>query len=357
MKMIKINEITTRTIVAKTKNLTLDIDVCLEYFSTRISNAKTDGSLLQIRTGFKNAFTCDIFLQHLKKPVSVKICKNGSFQFTGCITIDDAYITIKYILKILKEIYKENIYYIITIYEVMSNYRIDLKHKIDQFRLLKYFESCSNPEIKAFRSTSCAALNCKYNVSLEKILNRDVFIYTENGLLKNKKYSEAISQKQLEHDSAKEYYVTFLIFESGKVIVSGLDGQIIADICEKFISLMNDFFIDYSIQEEKELKPVNKRINYEKFAVIKIFDSVILKHYILTRGKKHYIASRRNKLKSKYGCAEIIFEDVCKSLDTLKILKQNIKTEQGISCNNVVISVNQQSSQERFVELVSQCNV
>ena len=125
---------TTRTMVGKTrfasgKEIKLNIVECMEFFSKYIFNDKKVNSIIQLRTGFKNAFTCDLYLLSFNKQISMKICKNGSFQFTGNITLQCAYEAIQYVISLLKLLYLkmyEKDTCEIYIYEVMSNFVLDL---------------------------------------------------------------------------------------------------------------------------------------------------------------------------------------------------------------------------------------
>lgn len=359
--MAKLDNVTTRTIVAKTefvdsdKKFRINIEQCLQFFATKVSNTKINGSILQIRTGFKNAFTCEMYFN---RPISIKICKNGSFQFTGCITLDNAHQCITYILNLLKELYSEKLNYKIIIYEVMSNFCIDLNHRIDHVPLLTFLNN--QEEFSAFCSPSCFAVNCKYKISVDRVLDRKVSVYDEFGFLESKTFRQCMTEKEISEDSIKDYYITFLVFKSGKVIVSGINEIIIESICNKFVDLMHIYFKDNSIMEKinTDKKPVKKRNHYDKIVLIKIEDSEINKQYILIRGQKHYISSRIKKLYTKHGKAEIVFDEQCNSLHTFKILKENLRHEPGIKCNNVVITLSvKQSSETRLLDLVKECNI
>lgn len=392
-------DITTQTLVAKTKTVAgksvkFDVEQCLDFLSKKISNSKTETSILQIRTGFKNAFICDMYLDKPSpKTISLKICKNGSFQFTGCITVTHAYNAIKYILNIVRELYKQPPCNII-IYEVMSNYRVDLNRTIKQCQLLNFFQKSQtinddnddipkyasnsteipkiltenslpaipteslDPSFKCFRSTSCAALNCKYLLDTSEVLQRPVYQYDENGFICQKPYIECISQKELQREQMKDYYITFLIFESGKVIISGINENIINKIYIRFRDYLNIYFTNHMITEEvSERKIVSKRQSYDKLVLLLVETSSFANQYILVRGKNVYISSRKNRLLSKYQNSKIVYEETCNNVDAFKMLKSMIKLETGITFNNVIITVSSSSSEERLLNLLKECNV
>jgi TATA-box binding protein (TBP) (component of TFIID and TFIIIB) len=357
------NNVTTRTLVGKTKFLSgqstnLEVDECLSFFAQHIENEKTKNSILQLRTGFKNSFTCDLYLVAFNKKISMKICKNGSFQFTGCITIDCAYAAIQYILSLLKLLYPthySNQECVIYIYEVMSNFRLDLKHRVKQIRLLNFFETISPtfPNYKCFRSTSCAALNCKYSLEPREVLERKVYVYDEKEFVECVPYNQSITSRQLSIDEAKDYYVTFLIFESGKVIVSGINEHIVEQTCVKFNALMEDYFSQHNVDQPSALLPSvvthnKKRSCYERIVLLHIEDD----QYVIVRGKSSYIANRKNKLSSKYSYCRVVYDKECCNVNVFKEMKQ--MNTPDIHFSNVVLTT--KLSEDVVISYIDTCN-
>jgi len=363
-------EITTRTLVGKTKfvsgkSTNLQVDECLKFFSQHIENGKTKNSILQLRTGFKNSFTCDLYLMAFNKKISMKICKNGSFQFTGCITIDCAYAAIQYILSLLKELYPNhyaNEQCLIYIYEVMSNFRLDLKRRVKQSRLLNFFENIANtyPNYKCFRTTSCAALNCKYSLEPLQVLERTVYVYDEKEFIKCVPYNQSITSRQLSIDEAKDYYVTFLIFESGKVIVSGINEHIVESTCSKFTTLMEEAFFSKNYNEESlsstnilTLSPTivhnRKRSCYERIVLMQIEED----QYVILRGKSTYITNRKNKLGNKYSFCRIVYDQQCFNVNVFKDMKQMVDSKE-VKFSNVVMTTTLEESV--LISYIDKCN-
>jgi len=357
-------DVTTRTLVGKTRladksTLKLDIDQCLAVFALYINNSKTENGILQLRVGFKNSFTCDMYLKDLDQSVSMKICKNGSFQFTGCITINCAYLAIKYAISIIKKIVVSFEHYEILIYEVMSNYRLDLKRKIKQSLLINFFQShvLEYPNYKCFKSTSCSALNCKYLVSEEDILERQVVIFNENDLVKTVPYNQ-VTDDIICHE-IKDYYVTFLIFESGKVIVSGINESVIEKVSTEFLRILNKFFDHYEVgvQCNPVEKKTIKRQSYDRIVLVKIDENDLYKQYIVIRGKSTYISSRTNKLMVKHPNCKTVYSETCNNVNVFKKLKWFLKHEQGVTFNNVIISIYNNTDEDMLIRLLTTCNV
>jgi hypothetical protein len=336
-----LTEATTRTIVAKTDFgiplFSLDINQCMAFFSMKIGNERKKGSILQIRSGFKNSFTCEMFLD---RPISIKICKNGSFQFTGCITIENAYNCITYILEIIEDMYSKNFIYTITIYEVMTNYLLDLHRNIDNFNLLTFINK--QPNFIAYQLPKSVAVNCKLLLSNEIVANRETHIFK-----KNKTVVYGILGKVPE----KDYYVTFRIFESGKVIISGMSEDILKQFTKTFLNMMDVFFQETCCIPRTTCieKRVKKRMQYDRLTLVKISEN----NYILIRGQRHYISSRIKTLQEKFPSLNIVFEDACNALETAKRLKQTLRHEPEFSCKNVNICTN---NQQKLIDLIKTSN-
>jgi hypothetical protein len=333
---------TTRTIVAKTDfgvpKFSLDIDQCMAFFSSKIGNERQNGCILQIRSGFKNSFTCEMYLH---RPISIKICKNGSFQFTGCITIINAYECITYILEIIQEMYNKKFIYTIMIYEVMTNFLLDLGIQMDNSILLSFINS--QPNFIAFQLPKSVAVNCKYLLNSEIVTNRETHIFDKNGFIKHGIFGSLKSEK--------DYYITFRIFESGKVIISGMSEEILRKCTMEFLNMMNIFFAQTNClaRIDNEKKDVKKRIHYERLSLVKISEN----QYILIRGQRHYISSRIKTLQEKFPMLSIVFEDTCNALEAIKRLKNKLKHEPEFACKNVNIHTN---NQEKLIDLIKTSN-
>lgn len=353
---------TTRTMVGKTKfvsgkKIQLDIDECLEFFSKHIVNDKKSNSILQLRTGFKNAFTCDLYLPAYRKDISMKICKNGSFQFTGNITLACAYSAIQYVLSLLKRLYPlkyENDSCEIYIYEVMSNFVLNLNRNVDPTILLKFFESIAPnySNYKCYKSQGCGTVTCKYSVDTNEIIHRNVSLYDESKLLAHVPYKHCVSGRQLSLDERKDYYITFLVFESGKVIVSGINEVIVERICKNFCEVLEIYFARHNVSEKPEMvKKIMKRTCYEKIVLIKIEDE----QYVIVRGKSTYISSRKTKLSAKYSYCKVIYEKECLNINVFKEMKHMLKMENDIQFSNVVMTTS--LDEAILLAYMEKCNI
>jgi TATA-box binding protein (TBP) (component of TFIID and TFIIIB) len=315
---------TTRTIVAKTdfnvKPFKVNIEDCLKLFSTFITQERKNGSILQVRSGFKNSFTCEIYCN---RPVSAKICQNGSFQFTGCISKENAFKCVTYIIALLQHLFPQKLFYSITLYEVMSNFLLDFKKTIDCNSLLLHINSQS--DFIAFQLPKSVAVNCKYLINSDTVRNREVSVYDENGFC---------SDKTLDSWVEKPRYVTFRIFESGKVIVSGISEKIVRDCCLRFCEMMETYFSksQWKFRIDCEKKKSNRN-RYEKIALLGFGD----KKFLIIKGQKQYVTSRIKNIKENNASAVVVHEFTNVSQKIFLKFKEKLKSDSSVSFKNVHI--------------------
>lgn len=330
---------TTRTIVAKTqfnvKPFKVDIKDCLKLFSTLITNEKKNGNILQVRSGFKNSFTCEIYCN---RPVSAKICQNGSFQFTGCISKENAFKCVTYIIDLLQNLFTEKLYYSLTLYEVMSNFLLDFKKTICCNSLLLHINS--QPDFIAFQLPKSLAVNCKYLIDDDTVRNREVSMYDENGFC---------SYTTLDCWVEKPRYVTFRIFESGKIIVSGISEKIVRDCCLRFQEMMESYFLksDWKHRIDCEKKK-SKRNRYEKIALLGFGD----KRFVIIKGQKQYVASRIKTMKENNASATVIYEFTDVSQKIFLKFKEKLKGDSSVSFKNVHIFTENIDSLAKYLKNV-----
>lgn len=340
---------TTRTMVGKTrfasgKEIKLNIVECMEFFSKYIFNDKKVNSIIQLRTGFKNAFTCDLYLLSFNKQISMKICKNGSFQFTGNITLQCAYEAIQYVISLLKLLYPkmyEKDTCEIYIYEVMSNFVLDLNRPIEPDSLMTFFQTIAPHynNYTCFNSQTSGTFTCKYNVGTTEVMHRNVSFFDEVSFVEHVPYKDCVSSKKLGLDERKDYYITFLVFQSGKVIVSGINETIVERVCRDFCLVVKNYFDTiadsgggiFQHQPLEISKKIMKRTCYEKISLVKIEDD----QYIIVRGKSNYVNSRKSKLASKYSLCKTIYENDCLNINVCKELKNMLKNDKNVHFSNV----------------------
>ncbi len=186
------DNISTVTALVKTgKNV--DISKIINYLNDNglTCSAKNEQNTLLLndlkKTNFKNQFSCNyLYMDKKEKRVNIKIFRNGTLHFTGCNS-----------LKRIKEI----LYDVNTLYEKVC---IDIMDVENVF---------NNLEIVMMNRTICT--DYKYNQRKFK----DVLITKHNILATfDPKTYAGINAKFIE-DNKK--IASFLIFASGKIIISG----------------------------------------------------------------------------------------------------------------------------------------
>lgn len=200
---------------------------------------------------FRNSITVVIILD---KPVNFKVCRNGTFQMTGCKTHEHAELCVHYIWKYIKN-HKE--IYSFTRGETlealfipsMRNIDFSLGFTVDREKLNRYvcaqkqFHSLLETEfgytgvnIKVPLTEDITTMKIKkktYNADTEKWIDRWT-VYQE--------YLDLLPPKDQEAKLTDVRYNTFLVFHSGKVIMSGLTADFMRDVYYYFLSIIREAF-------------------------------------------------------------------------------------------------------------------
>ena len=205
---------------------------------------------------FRNSFTIIVMLD---KKINFKICKNGTFQMTGCKNNKHAIECIKQIWKRIKgnkEIYKFTNKDDTTIKSMlipaMRNIDFNLGFNIDREKLAKYMSSQSKFYCLLETSFGYTGVNIKIPLK-DKISDMKIFLISEKNdefKVQQSKYSEylkTISEKQRNNKLNMKKYNTFLVFHSGKVIMSGSTSEFMKETYYDFINT-----IDNSYEQIKE---------------------------------------------------------------------------------------------------------
>ena len=184
------------------------------------------------RKWFRNSFTVIIFLD---KKINFKICKNGTFQITGCKHINHAIQCIVQLWKIIKkhpEVYttknKNIVSYIVP---AMRNIDFSLGFNIDREKLAQKIVSDTKFHCLLETSFGYTGVNikipCKNKTRRMKIysltLNQKNDTFKTKRILYNTFIKTLTPEQQQIKD--KQKYNTFLVFHSGKVIMSGVTSE------------------------------------------------------------------------------------------------------------------------------------
>ena len=199
---------------------------------------------------FRNSFTVVIILD--SKPVNFKICQNGMFQITGCKFDEHAEKCITYIWDYIKDEKDIWTYHDETKQELevlfvpaMRNVDFSLGFLIDREALSRYMSI--QTQFYSLLETSFGYTGVNIKVPLEyNITDMEIKRITydkENQSWKETmttytEYLEKLSEKERNKKLNKDRYNTFLVFHSGRVIISGLTAQYMKNAYYYFLDII-----------------------------------------------------------------------------------------------------------------------
>ena len=233
------------------------------------------------RNFFRNSITIVIVLD---KQINFKISKNGTFQMTGCKKHTHAEECIEHIWNYIKDQpdiwqFSTNDSNLNTLYiPCMRNIDFSLGFTVDREKLNDYmkhhslkviskeklkYESIKNISDKYFHSLletlfGYTGVNIKLpltnDIQTMKIKKKYI---TEDGVWKEemttyKEYLDTLSEKDRQIKLDKERHTTFLVFHSGKTIMSGLTAEFMEDVYYFFLDIIKNAynFIEERLYED-----------------------------------------------------------------------------------------------------------
>jgi TATA-box binding protein (TBP) (component of TFIID and TFIIIB) len=195
---------------------------------------------------FRNSITVVIVFD---KPINFKVCRNGTFQMTGCKKHEHAELCIKYIWKYIKD--NKEIYdftrgdKLETLFiPSMRNIDFSLGFLVDREKLNKYMISQKDFHCLLETSFGYTGVNIKIPIvnDITKLVIKKLVHVKDNIWVENMttytEYLDMLPEKDKNLKLKHVRYNTFLVFHSGKVIMSGLTSEFMEDIYLYFISIM-----------------------------------------------------------------------------------------------------------------------
>lgn len=196
---------------------------------------------------FRNSLTIVIFIKG--KMINAKISENGKFQITGCKTEQHAEECIKFIwsyIQTINSLHKINICKytgkpecIFVIY--MTNMDFEIGFKINRQALDQYINENTMHDSILETSFGYPGVNIKMklnrnkNPTIKKIyLDSETFLW-KNTEISYEDYTSTLQQKDKKKD-LKERQHTFLVFQSGNVILSSKHIIYMKEVYEEFMS-------------------------------------------------------------------------------------------------------------------------
>ena len=202
---------------------------------------------------FRNALTVVMIIDH--KLLNFKIPTNGKFQITGCKKNKHAELCVKYMINYFNSIEinkKINIYKIngnhfkVIFIIVMTNIDFNVGFLINRENLDRLINRDTAYNSLLETSFGYTGVNIKFpmnkiqNLSLktlEYIKEDDKWVKSNTSF---EDHINSLSVKDQEKESKKKRYVTFLVFHSGNVIMSGMIVQFMKPLFQEFIEIIKN---------------------------------------------------------------------------------------------------------------------
>jgi TATA-box binding protein (TBP) (component of TFIID and TFIIIB) len=218
---------------------------------------------------FKNCFTV-VVLDESLKATTIKICKKGSFQLTGCKSMESAEFCVLSLLTNLWKLEPEiNFVGLVpskidmTIKPVMTNVKFTIGYKISIVKALDFFEKRKDlHNFFSYKLRVNPAINIKQSLSATKDKNDLEIVPVRNVIIDRQNKSPLPEQKEspermvLEITLAqyidklpfkekqkhlKEKHTTLLLFRSGSVILSGIHENVMKSTFNTFQKMTTEY--------------------------------------------------------------------------------------------------------------------
>ena len=211
---------------------------------------------------FRNAVTVVMVIDN--KNINFKISCNGHFQITGCKNTIQASNCVKYIWNYIKD--TTDIFILkdselsVTFVPVMRNIDFSLGFNIDREKLDEYINTKTSYNSLLETSFGYTGVNIKIPVSNDindlqlkqiKYINNE---WTEDIYVPFQFYLDNLKLKERDKKVKKERFNTFLVFHSGKAILSGINAGFQKPSYDIFTNIIKKC---YNIIKE-EIKTVEK---------------------------------------------------------------------------------------------------
>ena len=237
--------------------ITLKCEGRLKGVELKPKKPNKDGTVR--KTWFRNSITIVVMLSKL---VNFKVCRNGTFQMTGCTEESHPYECIKKIWSIMKQdpsIYSftrnEGNFEAILI-PSMRNIDFDLGFNVDRDKLSTYMNN--ETSLHCLLETSFGYTGVNIKIPLTKSKNelevKKLVYESEDWKCVSSNYEEylnVLDEKTRKKKINEKRYNTFLVFHSGKVIFSGITSDFMKDTYYSFTKILENAFDQIEERLEK----------------------------------------------------------------------------------------------------------
>jgi TATA-box binding protein (TBP) (component of TFIID and TFIIIB) len=202
---------------------------------------------------FRNSVTVVMMIDN--KKVNFKASKNGKFQMTGCKYDDHAKKCIQFIWEYIKG--NNTIYTLpedksleVLFVPAMRNIDFGLGFLVDREKLDAYFNLYTEYNSLLETSFGYTGVNIKLpivkpisSLTIKKIVYKDND-WDEETFVTYRQYLDMLNPKEQEKKLKQQRYTTFLVFHSGKVILSGLSYEFCKPVYYEFLDIIRACYDD-----------------------------------------------------------------------------------------------------------------
>lgn len=229
---------------------------------------------------FRNSITVVIILD---KPINFKVCRNGTFQMTGCKTHEHAEACVKYIWNCMKG--NKNLYTFtrgssleVLFIPSMRNIDFSLGFFVDREKLNRYMST--QDEFHCLLETSFGYTGVNIKIPLtDDIATMEVkkMVVGPNELWKEswttyQEYLDNLSPKDRAAKLNSERFNTFLVFHSGKCISSGLTARFMKPVYYYFLRIIRAAYDQIEERLDASDDPPQPLSMEEEMAVLAVHD-------------------------------------------------------------------------------------
>jgi TATA-box binding protein (TBP) (component of TFIID and TFIIIB) len=220
---------------------------------------------------FRNSVTIVMMMDG--KKINFKVSRNGKFQMTGCKNDSQHENCVKYFWSYIKD--NTDIYEIknynkkheneekrlkAIFIPAMRNIDFSLNFFVDREKLDEYFNTCTNYHSLLETSFGYTGVNIKIPISRSILsLNLKQIEYVNKKWIKPvyvpySEYLEMLPEKDVLKKINKQRYNTFLVFHSGKTIMSGMESSFMRDVYYEFLNIIRECYdtIEERLEERLE---------------------------------------------------------------------------------------------------------
>ena len=200
---------------------------------------------------FRNSLT--VVMHVCGKLVNFKISENGKIQMTGCKEDSHAEHAVKHFYRHISSLQTDSPVYTLNgpnfyavFFTVMTNIDFSLGFNVNRENLNKYINAST--EYRSLLEASMGYTGVNIKIPLKKPTdltfkwleyNKEKGEWDEN-LVSYDKYLSILDDKERRKELNKERFHTFLVFQSGEVIMSSMHIKYMKDMYSKFMGIVSD---------------------------------------------------------------------------------------------------------------------